>query len=182
MNKTIKENPSLSDQRDSFGWISIGLHWLISIAVIVIWFVGQSISTQPAINIDARRSLHVFLGLLFWIPILVRIYWRFKNGHPRAHGQSDNTHRFAKLAHYLMLVLLGSMLLSGPMNAWINPSAGLAKAAFFIHSNVAIALVVLVIFHVLAAMKHLMFHDDETLARIFVPRSDLKKQEEKERA
>jgi len=28
----------------------------------------------------------------------------------------------------------------------------------------------LVLLHVAAAMKHLMFHDDETIARIFVPK------------
>jgi len=28
------------------------------------------------------------------------------------------------------------------------------------------------VLHILAALKHLMFHEDETVARIFVPRKD----------
>jgi cytochrome b561 len=35
-----------------------------------------------------------------------------------------------------------------------------------------------VVLHILAALKHLMFHEDETVARIFVPRTDNTRDEE----
>ena len=55
---------SLLDTQNSFGWFSIGLHWFAALAIILLWFVGQSISLQSIEQIDARRSLHITLGLI----------------------------------------------------------------------------------------------------------------------
>ena len=169
---------SLLDTQNSFGWFSIGLHWFATLAIILLWFVGQSISLQSIEQIDARRSLHITLGLIVWLPLVARIVWRYKSGHPHVNGQTLLTHRLAKAAHHLMLLLLSVMLISGPLMAWAMPGRNnLSELAFIFHSNAAKALAVLVVLHVLAALKHLMFHEDETVARIFVPRKDDAKDE-----
>ena len=170
---------ALYDNAKSFGWFSIALHWFATLAVILLWFVGQSIGSLPADEIDARRSLHITIGLIVWLPLFIRIVWRIKSRHPHVDGQTLLTHRLAKTAHYIMLAVLGVLLLSGPLMAWAIPqSASLKEVAFVFHSNAAKALAVLVVLHVLAAMKHLMFHDDETIARIFVPRREDSSEEE----
>ncbi|GJM13521.1 MAG: cytochrome b561 [Pseudohongiella sp.] len=170
---------SLLDKSNSFGWLSIGLHWFATVAIFALWFIGQSIASQSAELIDARRSLHVTLGLIAWLPLLARIVWRFKSGHPQVNGQTLLTHRLAKAAHYAMLTVLLIMLLSGPLMAWAMPErGGLAEFAFLFHSNAAKALALLVVLHIAAALKHLMFHEDETIARIFVPRADAEQHEE----
>ena len=65
------------------------------------------------------------------------------------------------------------MLISGPLMAWAMPErSALSEIAFSFHSFAAKALAVLVVLHILAALKHLMFHEDETVARIFVPRTE----------
>ena len=47
------------DQADSFGWISILVHWLTTVLVIALWFIGRSITEQGSLEaVDARRSLH----------------------------------------------------------------------------------------------------------------------------
>ena len=164
---------SLLDRKNSFGWLSIGLHWFATLAIILLWFIGQSIALQSIEQIDARRSLHVTLGLIVWLPLVARIVWRFKAGHPRVNGQTLMTHRLAKAAHYVMLLLLLVMLISGPLMAWVMPErSALSEIAFSFHSFAAKALAVLVVLHILAALKHLMFHGDETVARIFVPRTE----------
>ena len=164
---------SLLDRKNSFGWLSIGLHWFATLAIILLWFIGQSIALQSIEQIDARRSLHVTLGLIVWLPLVARIVWRFKAGHPRVNGQVLMTHRLAKAAHYVMLLLLLVMLISGPLMAWVMPErSALSEIAFSFHSFAAKALAVLVVLHILAALKHLMFHEDETVARIFVPRTE----------
>ena len=72
-----------------------------------------------------------------------------------------------------MLLVLIVMLISGPLTAWAMPDhSSLSEFAFIFHSNAAKALAMLVVLHILAALKHLMFHEDETVARIFVPRKD----------
>ena len=169
---------SLIDTQNSFGWFSIGLHWFATLAIILLWFVGQSISWQSVEQIDARRTLHITIGLIAWLPLIARIIWRYKSGHPHVSGQTLLEHRLAKAAHHLMLLVLVVMLVSGPLMAWAMPDrSSLSEFAFIFHSNAAKALALLVVLHVLAALKHLMFHEDETVARIFVPRKDDAKDE-----
>lgn len=169
----MSKSSSLLDTKNSFGWLSIGLHWFATLAIFLLWFIGQSIASQSAEQIDARRSLHVTLGLIAWLPLVARIAWRYKSAHPHVNGQTLLTHRLAKATHYGMLLILAVMLISGPFMAWAMPDRGiLLELAFSVHSFAAKALAVLVVLHILAALKHLMFHEDETVARIFVPRRD----------
>ncbi|MDE0980617.1 MAG: cytochrome b/b6 domain-containing protein [Gammaproteobacteria bacterium] len=174
----MRNSRSLLDTQNSFGWFSIGMHWFAALAIILLWFVGQSISLQSVEQIDARRSLHITLGLIAWLPLVMRMVWRYKSGHPHVNGQTLLTHRLAKAVHHLMLLVLVVMLISGPLMAWAMPDrSSLSEFAFIFHSNAAKALALLVVLHVLAALKHLMFHEDETVARIFVPRKDDAKDE-----
>jgi cytochrome b561 len=167
----LRELPAWYDKSNSFGWISIGLHWGTALLIIVLWFVGMSIMYQSADAIDARRSLHITLGLMAWIPLAIRIGWRVVSGHPQVNGQSAATHRLAKFAHYVMLATLTISLLTGPLMAWLLPErTAVVQMALLFHSTAAKVLAGLVLLHVAAAMKHLMFHDDETIARIFVPK------------
>ena len=162
---------SLFDTPNSFGWISIALHWASAAAIILLWFIGMSIEWQASGAIDARRTLHITLGLVLWLPLAGRILWRCRVPHPRAAGQTQTTHKMARLAHYVILLVLGVMLVSGPLMAWTLGEGGqLAELLHVLHANAAIVLAVLVSLHILGALKHLMFHDDETIARIFVPR------------
>jgi cytochrome b561 len=175
----MTRSSSLYDQPHSFGWISIALHWTTALAIIALWFVGQSIAQQPAELIDARRSLHITLGLLAWLPLTGRILWRLWIPHPHVSGQSIRVHRIARLAHYLILAATTVMIITGPFMAgvtWLAPEqTAISNLALAIHSNAAIVLATLVVLHILGAVKHLMFHEDETIARIFVPQRTNKK-------
>lgn len=166
---------SLYDRPDSFGWISIALHWITTVAIIALWLLGQSIANQGVDEIDARRALHITLGLVAWLPLVGRIGWRIVVAHPHVDGQTALVHRIARLTHYLILAALALMLISGPVMAWALPErTSLASFALLIHSNAASVLLILVLLHILGALKHLMFHDDETIARIFLPRREHK--------
>jgi cytochrome b561 len=161
---------SLFDRPHSFGWISIALHWTTTVAVVVLWLVGMSIMSQPIDEIDTRRSLHITIGLIAWLPLAGRIVWRFQASHPHVNGQSLLVHNIARTTHYLMLATVTVMIISGPIMAWALPDrTEIANFALAFHSRAAIVLLVLVTLHVLGALKHLMFHDDETIARIFLP-------------
>ncbi|NQV68405.1 MAG: cytochrome b/b6 domain-containing protein [Pseudohongiella sp.] len=167
----MTQHRSLYDQPDSFGWITIALHWTTSIAIIVLWFVGQSILLQPADEVDARRALHITLGLIAWLPLAGRIVWRLRVGHPQVTGQTRLIHAIARVTHYLMLAALSVMIISGPLMAWALPErTDIAHFALAFHSSAALVLLALISLHILGALKHLMFHEDETIARIFVPR------------
>ena len=162
---------TLHDQPNSFGWISIALHWTSAIALVSLWLLGKSIACQEAEEVDARRALHITIGLSVWLLLAARIAWRIRVPHPQAVGQGPRTHRLAVLAHALILANVAVMMLSGPLLAWLLPGPStLVDTAWRIHSTAATSLIILVILHIGAALKHLMFHDDETIARIFKPK------------
>ncbi|MEX2132311.1 MAG: cytochrome b/b6 domain-containing protein [Pseudohongiellaceae bacterium] len=161
----------LSDHPDSFGWISISLHWITAILIIALWFIGTSIGFQAAEDVDARRALHVTIGLIAWLLLAVRILWRLRSSHPKAQGQTDRIHKLASAVHYFMLGLVTIMLVSGPVSAWAVKESLVSELARNAHAVTANFLIILVILHILAGLKHLMFHDDETVARIFKPRN-----------
>lgn len=176
----------LLDSDATFGWASIVLHWITAIIVVALWYFGKSIFNGPPEESDAMRGLHVSLAASAWLIIFARSIWRLRSGHPRAKGQSVRIHRIAKLAHYIMLLVLGLMLLSGPLLVWsgensisvfgwlsipspLSASEALREFAWFIHSNSSMVLLALVLLHIGGALKHLMFHSDDTIARMIWP-------------
>lgn len=77
----------------------------------------------------------------------------------------------ARSVHYLMLGLLSIMLVTGPIMAWLGPEPiGLLNALRRVHGLTANTLLALVVLHILAALKHLMFHEDETFVRMLLPK------------
>lgn len=177
---------ALTDTHSVYGWVSILLHWLTGLFIIVLWLVGKSILNAEPEEIDARRALHVSMAASAWLIVLLRIVWRFRSGHPRVRGLTDRTHRIAKTAHYIMLFLLLVMLLSGPVMVWTSghpvlifdavsvpgpfaESETLREFAWTVHSRAALVLSILVVVHIGAALKHLMFHSDDTIVRMLWP-------------
>ena len=185
--KEQREAPSnLYDSDSVYGWISILLHWITSIAIIVLWFIGKGIMNAEADGVDAQRQLHVSIAASAWLIIIIRVFWRFRSGHPHVNGQTMLIHRVAKIAHYAMLIVVLLMLASGPLMIWsgghsigifgwlsipapIGASESVRDLAWFIHSNSAFLLMLLVLLHIGGALKHLMFHADDTIARMIWP-------------
>lgn len=158
------------DRPDSFGWLSIAMHWVTTTVIIALWFIGRSIMEQESLEaIDARRSLHVTIALAAWLLLLFRIYWRVKMGHPRAKGQSLFIHRVARTTHYVMLVTVAVMMISGPAMVFISNDA-IHKVALSIHATSASVLFVLVLIHIGGTLKHIIFHEDDTIVRMLWPR------------
>ena len=187
MPSTREPNRStLTDTDTVYGWISILLHWSTAIIVIALWFIGKGIMSASPESIDARRALHVSIASAAWLLIFFRIAWRFRGGHPRIRGQSDRIHRISKANHYLMIGVALLMLLSGPFLVWADgrpidvfgllsipapfgPAPGIREVAWLIHENFANLLGILVLLHFSGAMKHLMFHTDDTIVRMLWP-------------
>ena len=187
------ESSTLIDNAATYGWISILLHWLTAVAIIAIWIIGKSILNEDSTEVDARRALHVSVAGLMWLVVLFRIVWRFRSGHPRVRGLTTRTHYLARSVHYVMLVLLIAMLISGPVMVWADGHAIVLfdsltipppfaesepkrSLAWTLHSQAAIALASLVILHIAAALKHLMFHSDDTIIRMLWPEKNTENQ------
>ena len=164
------KNSTLRDQHDSFGWVSIIVHWLTTITIIALWFIGRSIAAQDSPEaMDARRSLHVTIALTVWLLLLFRIIWRLRMHHPRAKGQSLFIHRVARTVHYVMLAGIALMMVSGPVMVLFNNDT-VTGVALLVHSNAALAMLALVLIHLGGTLKHIIFHEDDTIVRMLWPR------------
>lgn len=95
-------------------------------------------------------------------------------------------HRIAKFTHYGMLIFLVLMLFSGPLLVWSDGNAigifgllsipgptgeseAIRSFAWFLHSNASLLLFLLIVLHIGGALKHLMFHTDDTIIRMIWP-------------
>src|SRR5688572_19879927 len=88
------------DQPDGYGWISILLHWATATIIIVLWFIGDSIVSDPT---GGTRRLHTTLGLSTYVLLGLRVWWRMKYGHPRPlPTQAKWVYSLGKLMHYFM--------------------------------------------------------------------------------
>ena len=158
------------DQSDSFGWVSIVLHWLTTIVIIALWFIGRSITEQESIEaVDLRRDLHATIALSAWLLLLFRIGWRLKMHHPRATGQTLFIHRVARTVHYIMLLAIGVMMITGPIVYWISTDS-VRDLAFAAHATTASVLLGLVLLHIAGTLKHIIFHEDDTIVRMLWPK------------
>lgn len=176
----------LRDTRNGYGWISIALHWLTAAIVLTMWTIGTI--AQAAAREDASWFVHwhMSIGVSAYALLWGRIIWRFAVGHPEPHpGQSAFLFPVAKYFHFLLLAAIGLMLASGPLMVW---SAGEAIEVFAlalpsplaawpdlqhslrrIHGVTASFVLLGVILHILAALKHVVVNRDGTFDKIMIP-------------
>ena len=89
--------------------------------------------------------------------------------HPRARGQSLLIHRVARTVHYVMLAGIAVMMLSGPLMILFDSKA-VTDVAHLIHATTASAMLALVLIHIGGTLKHIIFHEDDTIVRMLWPR------------
>jgi cytochrome b561 len=108
-----------SDTRTGYGWVSIALHWITAILVLAIWFIGSSIQADVANNSDSTLRLHTSIAICAYALLWARIAWRFVKGHPEpTPKQAGVFFTLGKYCHYVILVALCAMLISGPLMVW----------------------------------------------------------------
>ena len=179
----------LKDTHDSYGWLSIVLHWFAAVVIMLLWIVGNTFSTADAELRAQLQSFHVSLGSAALVILLFRTGWRLFHRHPVVRGRSVFFHRVGVVAHYFLLICVLAMLVSGPMMIWtqglpinmfewlsfpspMGPDDELYRLARNTHIVGGAILVWGIVLHIAGAFKHFIFDDDETFVRIFWPRKE----------
>jgi cytochrome b561 len=180
----------LRDTPTGYGWISIVLHWLTAIVIIAMLFIGSSIaSTDPGERL-AALNFHTSLGITSYIILWARIVWRFWVGHPGPNERQRGLFfELGKWTHYILMIALGGMLLSGPVMAWASgtdisvfgwfeipaaaePSYELRDTLHAVHRSCAIVIFIGVILHIGGVYKHTAFNHDGTFVKMILPGRD----------
>jgi cytochrome b561 len=178
--------PTCRDQSDSYGWISILLHWIAAAVVIALWVVGSAAASSGGQGSSRLLHLHTTIAVSAYLLLWTRIVWRFWVGHPGPMtAQRGLSFSVGKIVHYVLLILMGIMLLTGPVTLWSGGQPihvfslaipapwgvlpGLAIAMQSVHHYTSQALIILVLLHVCGALKQVAFNRDGTLAKMLLP-------------
>ena len=177
----------LRDTPTGYGWISIVLHWLTAVVIIAMLFAGSSIASSDAGQRLAALNFHTSVGITFYLILWARIVWRFWVGHPGPNARQQGFFfELGKWTHYVLMVALGGMLLSGPLMAWASgtdiavfgwfeiaaasePSFALRDTLHIVHRSCAIVIFIGVVLHIGGVYKHTAFNHDGTFVKIILP-------------
>jgi len=178
------------DTRTGYGWISIALHWLTAIIILSLWFIGSSIQADVANGSQSTLQLHTSIAISAYVLIWARIVWRFMQGHPGPlTEQAGVFHTIGKYAHYIILIAVAIMLISGPLMVWSRgevihvfdwftiPGPFEANMSFFtfmhtVHVWCSRVIIVGTLLHLGGVYKHAAFNQDGTFGKMLVPARD----------
>jgi len=178
-----------SDTRTGYGWISIALHWITAIIVLTIWFIGSSIHSDPATS-EATLRLHTSIAISAYALLWLRIVWRMVKGHPGPlPEQTGIFHTIGKYLHYVLVLAIGVMLVSGPMMVWSRgaviyvwdwfaiPGPFDANMPLFdfmhtVHVWSSRVIIIGTVLHLGGVYKHAAFNQDGTFGKMLVASRD----------
>lgn len=174
------------EARDSWGWLIIISHWLSVIMVFALITLGLWMVDLTYYHSWYHKApqLHKSLGMVLLLLTLARIAWRLLIPRPAplsSHSRLEK--QLAHSVHVLLYVLLLTIMFSGYLIStadgrgievfdWFEVPAlfpGFDKQediAGEIHFWLAMSLLLVILFHGAAAIKHHFIDRDNTLKRI----------------
>jgi len=180
----------LNDAR-TYGWLSIGLHWLAAVAVFVMLYLGFSAEmAEEAGDREGRAALmglHISFGAAFALILLARVASSWFQPRPAPVEQAPPLQLLARATHQLLLLAILIQVVSGPLAVWSGGRAinvfslfaipspfaerneGVHEVAEVLHAIGRWTLIVLVSLHVLGALKHAVIDRDGVMRRMLAP-------------
>lgn len=163
--------PAALPRTERYSTVAILFHWTIAFFVIVNLIVGIGHDYVPAMR--AWMPGHKAIGILVLALTLARVAWRLIHRPPPLPAYVAGAHRAAAHAMhwalYALLVLMpltGWMMVSGPEKRrpltffgafdipYLPVSSGGADAGHSGHGLLGWAMVILVVIHIAAALRH----------------------------
>ena len=176
---------ALKNSIDSFGSISILLHWLMAVLImglIIIGFLMTSLAPGP--QKAQVYELHKAIGFIVLLMTMFRWYWMLSNVRPAplptwSHGELS----MAFVSKWLLMLLMLMMSMSGALytlasgydinvfglltiSGFAEPSIMIKDFTSGVHEIGAYVIAGLVILHIVAVLKHHLIRKDNTLNRM----------------
>ncbi len=165
---------------------AIALHWIVSIAVLTMIGLGLYMVEIPRGTPERGvfYNLHKSIGVTLAVVILVRLWWRAKNPPPPLPSSMPAWQVTAsKISHALLYMCLVVMPIAGFSASQFTkygvtyfglfkiPPMGMENKEIYellqgVHQMTAKVLIVLLVIHVAAALKHLVIDKDGVFQRM----------------
>ena len=179
----------LLNTRERYGGVAILLHWLMAILLIGLAVLGLYMVSLPDVGFDTRKIelilYHKELGMIALALAALRLAWRISSALPRLVATLPDWQQV--IARFVHLCFYGVMF-ALPITGWMMSSAtgipvnvvGLQlpdlvsyderwfQALIDIHRWLGYALVLLILVHAGAALRHHLVFKDETLKKMWV--------------
>ncbi|MEJ2622788.1 MAG: cytochrome b [Candidatus Thiodiazotropha sp.] len=174
------------NDREHYGAVTVGLHWLVAVTVYGLFSLGLWMRSLG--YYDAWYQLgpwwHKGIGVMLFFTLLLRLVWRLANPLPAHLPTHKPYERVAALSvHVALYLMLFLLMISGylistadgrPLEVFdwfVIPAtiSGLDQQediAGKIHLYLAWSVVVISVLHLLAALKHHLIDHDRTLLRM----------------
>ncbi len=168
-----------------YTWQAMLLHWLLAVLVIGMLSLGFWLGDVPrdTPGRDFYVNLHRSFGVLALLLVLLRLGWRATHRPPPFPSTMPRWQMLAaSLTHGLLYLCILLQPLSGylasafskngvkffgmPLPQWAWDDKPVRSFFAEVHGVVAVALVVLIAIHVLAALKHLLLDRDQVFQRM----------------
>lgn len=177
------------DNQQKLSPVTITLHWIIALTVITLTGIGFYMSM---FDFYPLYDWHKSFGVVIFAVVLLRVWWRIKNGWPIPVGEYPTfERRLAQATHWVLIVATVLMPVSGILYSalggwgikvfgWVmvagnkNPvtgqteaiHAGLAQLGQVAHEWLGYLLAGAIILHIAGALKHHLIDKDRTLLRM----------------
>ncbi|HPY39353.1 MAG TPA: cytochrome b [Thiolinea sp.] len=168
---------------EKYSKLAVSLHWIMALLVLVMiplgWYMME-IEDNP--GSDWYFMLHKSLGLVFFLLLLVRFFWRLTHKAPPSESNTWQD-KAAKVVHFLLYTVMFALPILGLIGAqlseegvsffgialphFLTPNDDLAEVFFELHGIGAWVLIGLVAIHTGAALKHLFLDKDGVFQRMW---------------
>jgi cytochrome b561 len=175
----------LENTAQHWGWLSKTLHWLTALLIFVqipLGFYAESLKLSP-LKMDVF-VWHKSLGMLVFMLLILRLLWRIKGTIPEALESSKVQVGLARAAHGLLYGLMVLLPISGwitssaanipvklfwliPLPALVGPDDALKSLAAEVHEISVFVLLLILILHIGAALRHHLMLRDNVLRRMW---------------
>jgi len=174
---------------ETWGAVARAFHWVIA-ALVLAQFVIGSIAEDMKLT-PAKLDLFVWhksIGVTVLVLAMLRLAWRLGNPPPAQPAGTPRWERkLAEFAHWVLYALIFAVPLSGwwvsdasrvpfkafflvPMPDFIATDRALQEAAAEVHEVLTMTLLVVVLVHIAAALRHHFLLHDDVLSRMLTGR------------
>ena len=181
----MERSPNFASS-ESYSRTAIGLHWLIALLIVCGFYLGWIMTDIPGFTPTKLKyfSWHKWIGVTVFALAVVRVLWRATHTAPAMPRRIPAWQKgVAHLTHFLLYALMLVIPASGylyssaagiqvvylglvPLPTIIGPDTALKVTLKMVHIYLNYTLLVLVVMHVLAALKHHFVDRDGLLARM----------------
>lgn len=179
----------LKDSAQTYGIVSIFLHWLSAISIIFLFALGIYMTDLGYYDEWYHKgpALHISVGILLFFATLLRLLWRTNNTTPKDLSLNNTTKIAAKTIKIVIYFLIFILAITGylittaegqaaqvfdwfGLPACIELHADQVDLAGEIHEYAAWLMIIIATLHAGAALLHHFVFKDKTLTRMIFPK------------